>query len=190
MKLESIERGNYYHIYNRGNNGAEVFFEPGNYLHFLRLYEKYLGLISETFAWCLMRNHFHFLIYFKEEKELGADAEIKPGVYKGPSRQLSHLFNSYTQAINNKFNRSGSLFERTFERKKIDSEDYLRKVIYYIHNNPVAHGVVQKIENYPWSSYRTLISQEPSNLKKEQVIELFGDLDNFIAYHKRGNGEN
>ena len=190
MKIENIERGNYYHIYNRGNNGADVFFEPENYLHFLRLYEKYMGMISETFAWCLMRNHFHFLLYFKEEKELGADAEIKPGVFKDPSRQLSHLFNSYTQSINKRFNRTGSLFERTFERKKIDSEDYLRKAIYYIHKNPVAHGVVKAIDNYPWSSYKSIISQNVSNLNSEQVMELFGDLENFIAYHNRLIGEN
>ena len=185
MKIESIERGNYYHIYNRGNNGEDVFFERENYLYFLRLYEKYLNPVSETLAWCLMRNHFHFLIYFKEEQEVGEDAEIKPGIIKDPSRQLSHLFNSYTQGINKRNNRTGSLFERTFERKKIDSEDYLRRIIYYIHNNPVAHGVVQELENYPWSSYKSIISSGPLNINREPVIKLFGDLDNFVAFHKR-----
>ncbi|WP_084625608.1 hypothetical protein [Salinimicrobium xinjiangense] len=132
-----------------------------------------------------MQNHFHFLIYFKEEKELREGAEIKPGIFQDPSRQLSHFFNSYTQAVNRRFNRTGSLFERTFERKKIDSEDYLRKIVFYIHNNPVAHGVVEKIEDYPWSSYKTIISPELSNLDKEQVIGLFGDRENFITYHNR-----
>lgn len=165
-----------------------MFFEHENYLHFLRLYDKYMDVISETFAWCLMRNHFHILIYFKEVREMGTNAEIKPGVYKDPSRQLSHLFNSYTQAVNKRYNRTGSIFERTFERKRIDSEDYLRKIIYYIHNNPVAHGAVQEIEDYPWSSYKAIISQETSILNKEQVLDLFGDKGNFIAYHNQKDG--
>lgn len=71
--LEPIEFGHYYHIYNRGNNGDIIFFEDKNYTYFLSLYLKYIHPIADTFCWCLLKNHFHFLIRIKEldEIELG-----------------------------------------------------------------------------------------------------------------------
>ena len=65
-----IEHGKYYHIYNRGNNGIDVFLETENYYHFLRLYAKYIEPIADTFAWCLLKNHFHFLVRIKELSEI------------------------------------------------------------------------------------------------------------------------
>jgi putative transposase len=67
---EPILHGNYYHIYNRGNNGIEIFFENENYYHFLRLYAKYIEPVAETFAWCLLKNHFHILVRIKEKAEI------------------------------------------------------------------------------------------------------------------------
>ncbi len=54
-----LEKGNYYHIYNRGNNGIDVFFDSESYYHFLRLFDRYISPIAETYAWCLLKNHFH-----------------------------------------------------------------------------------------------------------------------------------
>jgi putative transposase len=59
--------GNFYHIYNRGINGCNLFREPGNYEHFLELYDKYISPVAETFAWVLMPNHFHLLVRVKED---------------------------------------------------------------------------------------------------------------------------
>ena len=66
-----MEHGGYYHIYNRGNNGEQLFYTPENHYHFLRLYEKYIDPIADTYAWCLMGNHFHFLVRVKEKDEIG-----------------------------------------------------------------------------------------------------------------------
>lgn len=63
-----LEYGKYYHIYNRGVNGAKLFYTASNYEHFLRLYERYLNPVIDTFAWCLLGNHFHLLIRVKEEQ--------------------------------------------------------------------------------------------------------------------------
>ncbi|TRX35380.1 hypothetical protein FNW52_11710 [Flavobacterium sp. ZT3R18] len=180
--------GNYYHIYNRGNNGIDIFLENENYYHFLRLYAKYIEPVAETFAWCLLKNHFHILVRIKEKSEinngeLSYSTTEKPKVID-PSRQFSHLFNAYTQAINKRYNRTGSLFETTFERKLVTSETYFQKLIYYIHNNPVHHGFVNQMSLYPWSSYETVISSKPTKLKREEVIEIFGDINNFIQYHE------
>jgi putative transposase len=185
---ESILHGNYYHIYNRGNNGIDIFLENENYYHFLRLYAKYIEPIAETFAWCLLKNHFHILVRIKDKTEIVSEnltyTTTESPKLINPSRQFSHLFNAYTQAINKRHNRTGSLFETTFERKLVTSEAYFQKLIYYIHNNPVHHGFVNQMSLYPWSSYETVISSKPTKLKRDEVIEIFGDINNFIQYHE------
>ncbi len=65
---QTLESGKYYHIYNRGINSCDIFRHDENYEHFLRLYDKYINPIAKTFAWVLMKNHFHFLVRIKEEK--------------------------------------------------------------------------------------------------------------------------
>lgn len=191
---EPILHGHYYHIYNRGNNGIDIFFENENYRYFLRLYAKYIEPVAETFAWCLLKNHFHILVRIKEKgeikgEELTYNTTEKPKVIN-PSRQFSHFFNAYTQAINKRHNRTGSLFERTFERKLVTSETYFQQLIFYIHNNPVHHGFIDKINMYSWSSYGTVLSTQPTKLKRFEVIEVYGDLENFIFYHNQQHNLN
>ena len=174
---QPILHGNYYHIYNRGNNGIDVFLDNDSYYHFLRLYAKYVEPIAETFAWCLLKNHFHLLVRIKDkneidENQLTYNTTEKPKVID-PSRQFSHLLNAYTQAINKRHNRTGSLFETTFERKLVTNEKYLQQLIFYIHNNPVHHGFVKQMSLYPWSSYDTVTSDKPTKLMRAEVIELF-----------------
>ncbi|MBU8892556.1 MAG: hypothetical protein KOO66_07235 [Bacteroidales bacterium] len=69
--MQTIEFGRYYHIYNRGINSGNLFEENTNYEHFLKLYEKYINPIADTYAWCLMKNHFHFLVRIKDAVEIG-----------------------------------------------------------------------------------------------------------------------
>ena len=191
---EPILYGNYYHIYNRGNNSIDIFLETENYHYFLRLYAKYIEPIAETFAWCLLKNHFHVLVRIKEKdeircEELSYNTTEKPKLIN-PSRQFSHFFNAYTQAINKRHSRTGSLFERTFKRKLIASEKYFQQLIFYIHNNPVHHGFVDKINLYPWSSYGTVLSTQPTKIKRLEVIGAYGDLENFIFYHQQQHNLN
>jgi len=182
-----LENGKYYHIYNRGNNGIDLFYETENYYHFLRLYEKYIDPIAETFAWCLMRNHFHILVYIKETNEIDTtkleySSTDKPKIVNA-SKQFSNLFNAYTLAINKRYNRTGSLFEKNFKRKAVGSESYFQKLIFYIHNNPVHHRFEENIVEYPWTSYGTIISTKKTKLQRNRVIETFNDLENFKYYH-------
>ena len=191
---QPILHGNYYHIYNRGNNGIDVFLDNDSYYHFLRLYAKYVEPIAETFAWCLLKNHFHLLVRIKDkneidENQLTYNTTEKPKVID-PSRQFSHLLNAYTQAINKRHNRTGSLFETTFERKLVTNEKYLQQLIFYIHNNPVHHGFVKQMSLYPWSSYDTVTSDKPTKLMRTEVIELFNDLENFVYFHNQQQSMN
>ena len=186
---EAIEFGRYYHIFNRGNNGIDIFYENENYRYFLRLYLKYIEPVAETFAWCLLKNHFHILVKIKDLSEIHIEdltysTQDKPKIID-PSRQFSHLFNAYTQSMNKRYKRTGSLFEKPFERKLVKTEKYFQNLVYYIHNNPVHHGFVKTMDLYPWSSYQTILSNKPTKLKRFDVIQWYGELENFITYHEQ-----
>jgi putative transposase len=155
-----LEYGKFYHIYNRGNNRESIFLEDGNYTYFLQLYVKYIEPVACTYAYCLLRNHFHLLIRTKTvtEQEFEYRAEVvhqtreaddhKPWKPKVPSEQFSHLFNAYAKAINKRYNRSGTLFEHPFGRLVIDEFESLKRVMCYIHRNPLKHGFVQDFRQY------------------------------------------
>ena len=176
--VQALENGNYYHIYNRGINSDILFKENKNYEHFLNLYDTHIEPIAETYAWCLMKNHFHFLVRLKEEAEIQTERKILP------SQSFSNLFNAYTKAFNKSYNRHGALFERPFKRKSIDNESYFQNLITYIHNNPVHHKICENPIEYPWSSYITCISDKPTKLKRKKVIEMFNDIENFKYVHQ------
>jgi putative transposase len=190
--MEPLQPGKYYHIYNRGNNREDLFRVPDNYQHFLRLYEKYIHPIADTFAWVLMKNHFHLLVRIKEEGEINFKDLTGFQNLSGlrlplnfASQQFSNLFNAYTKAFNKYYNRTGTLFERPFHRISIDSDRYFRQLVVYIHNNPVHHGFTPDFKDYPWSSYGSILSFKPTKLSREKVIGWFDDKANFVAVHNR-----
>lgn len=106
-----------------------------------------------------------------------------------PTQHFSHLCNAHAKYINEKYKRHGSLFQRPFKRKIVESERYLKQLVLYIHNNPVHHGFKRHVENYLWSSYHTYLSQEPTQLCRSEVLNWFGDLQNFINSHHQYFGD-
>jgi REP element-mobilizing transposase RayT len=65
-KLELLQPGKFYHIFNCGINSEDLFREKKDYERFLRLYEKYIFPVCDTYAWVLMKNHFHIMVRVKE----------------------------------------------------------------------------------------------------------------------------
>lgn len=196
--LETIETGKYYHIYNCGINGIHLFTSDDNYLYFMKLYGKYIDNIAETYAWCLMPNHFHVLLRIKENEEIynnvfNPERVLNPfrvknheeKIRKHVTQQFSNIFNSYAQAFNKRNNRHGSLFERPFKRKLIDNETYLTTLVTYIHNNPVHHGFTRHASQWPWSSYNTCLNNKATKLKRSRVLRWFNDVDNFKYVHEQ-----
>lgn len=188
MVIDNIEESHFYHIYNRGNNGGNIFFDQENYEYFLKLLSKYVIPVADIYCYCLMKNHFHLLVRIKDSKEIKKEelsyTTTEIPLFVSASKQFSHMFNAYAQAINKRYSRSGSIFEKPFERKRIGDEDYLRQTILYIHNNPVHHGFVKNTEDYKWSSYNAILSSSLSRIKRKEVIDLFDTRDNFIDSHK------
>jgi putative transposase len=178
--MEILESGYYYHIYNRGNNKEKLFIEHSDYLYFLQLYLKYIHQIADIYCYCLLPNHFHFLLRIKETNEIISN-EIKN---KPPHQQFSNLFNAYSKYFNHKFGRSGSLFQERYRRKKINNEIYLKHLIHYIHTNPLHHELEDDFSAYKYSSYRVHLKSNPTILEREKVIELFEDKENYIFTHR------
>lgn len=186
-----LEYGHYYHIYNRGINRGNIFFEERNYHYFMKLYVKYAVPVADTYAYCLMRNHFHFLVRIKAMEELQTveisdkTAEVsKTSAVLKPNQQFGHLLNSYAKAINNAYQRTGSLFQSRFGRIRIDSDCYFMHLITYIHQNPQKHGFVNDFRTYPYSSYSAIRYHKESRVKTDEVLAWFGGLDSFNRCHQ------
>jgi len=171
----------YYHIYNCGVEKRNLFVAENDWSHFLEtidfyLYSQCIGFASfrrldeetkriyirrhprspenlrvKIAAYCLMPNHFHFL--------------IKPIEEDGITRFISDISNSHARYFNIKNERIGSLFQGPFKSKEILSEESLLQVSRYIHLNPVASlktnpdGML-KPEDYPYSSYTNWVSEK------------------------------
>jgi REP element-mobilizing transposase RayT len=171
----------YYHIYSRGNNRGNIFFEARNYEHFINLYFKYLGEITELYAYCLLKNHFHLLMRIKAEQEISSDA-LSPRL---PSKKFSDLLNAYARAVNKAYVRTGSLFEHPFGRVAVTSDRQFWNVIAYIHQNPQRHQLVKDFREWKWSSYGVLLSDGPTKLARNAVMDWFGDRENYLRMHDK-----
>jgi len=170
--MDFLEEGYFYHIFNRGNNKQDIFFEEENYKYFLRLLNKHIDPVANIYVYCLLPNHFHLLIQIKED-------------CSNPSQAFSNFFNSYTKSINKKYNRTGSLFQRPFKRIRVTDEKYLLQLVTYIHLNPENHGLVKNFENYVFSSYNSILEKEDKFIRSNEIIEWFGDIENYKSVHKK-----
>jgi len=136
-----------------------------------------------------MPNHFHVAVRIKCEKEL---LETDPEGFKNPrgvnhaiSQHIGNFFNAYTKAYNKQFSRKGKLFCDSFERKEITSDDYFRRIIHYIHCNPVHHGFVTDLRDWKYSSFESFFSDKVSNVNREEVVNWFGSIDAFYEFHQQ-----
>jgi len=185
----------FYHVYNHANGDDNLFRTDENYRFFLKLYSTYILGIAETFAYCLMPNHFHFVIRIRKEEELSKFYHIEKktlpalitleGLIRLNSLQFSHLFNAYTQAFNKLYSRRGSLFIDTFKRRKVTSEIDLLNLIHYIHNNPVHHGFTKNMDDWKFSSYSVFLSPRKTMLAKSELMKLLGGTKGFKEFHQR-----
>ena len=146
--------GNIYHIYNRGNYKQQVFFSDENYFHFLHLCNKYISPGADILAWCLMPNHFHFLIHANEKSIVAAQNTPLP--VSKLSFGFRMLLSSYTKAINKTYDRHGNLFQQRTKSKwvNIPEGDYAETTFHYIHQNPLKAGLSDTMEDWQFSSFR------------------------------------
>lgn len=183
MKIREtrLEVDRFYHIFNRGVNSKLVFLNNENYNYFLGKVKLFLLPYFDVYAYCLMPNHFHFILKPKSETESSLRFDTT-GLHSKVcffSKEIAKLISSYTQAFNKVYQRSGPLFESPFKRLRIDSEEYLKNLIIYIHQNP------ENFQNYKFSSYLAVISNAETQIQRNEVLELFDDRENFVECHRK-----
>ena len=174
--------GEYYHIYNRGAHKAPIFNDGTDYWRFMALlfvanstkrvrfhdlkqdlvfsYERGETLV-EIIAYCLMPNHFHILIREKREDGIGAF--------------IHKICTAYSMYYNLKYEHSGTIIQGIFKSKHVDTDEYLRYLIQYIHLNPFSIEVpnlnklakseyfseaVAYSKKYEYSSYKDFIGEK------------------------------
>ncbi|MCF8232072.1 MAG: hypothetical protein K9J27_07780 [Bacteroidales bacterium] len=163
-----LEPDKFFHIYNRGNNYERVFYETKKYTFFLQRYKYYLGQYAQTFAFCLMPNHFHLLIKV-----------ISPQM----SKKFADFMQSYVKSFNNMYHRHGSLFLKNFKRIEVINDDQLKRLVFYIHYNPEKHEISEDFRSYYFSSYRSLISDRATSLARKDVLDWYGGKNEFVEFH-------
>jgi len=190
--VDKFSPGHFYHIYNRTNSKEKLFTEVRNYHFFLKKFDEYLEPVLKTHAYCLMGNHFHFLVEILEEDLLfqfvgGEDMGLDS--HKVVTAQFRKFFITYSKAFNKQEDRIGSLFQRPFKRVLISSDEKYSQTIFYIHANPELHKIVDDFRSYEWSSYQTILSSQPTRMPRSQILDWFGGSTEFIKFHEENIGD-
>jgi REP element-mobilizing transposase RayT len=169
-----------YHVYNRGNDQKPIFYEQENYFFFLKKMRRQLCPFADIFAYCLMPNHFHWLLFAHEYSP--AKSVTHP-----LNNRIGTLLSSYAKAINKRYDRTGSLFQQKTKAVQIDSQTYGLTCFHYIHQNPVCAGLVQNMGEWPYSSYPDYCSNRSGKLvTKHFALEMLGlSEETILEYSKK-----
>jgi len=199
---ELLLPGEYYHIYNRAVGNEKLFLNSENYTFFLKKCDKYLPLISDTFCYCLLPNHFHLFLRIKELLDLENSYKMLKGkqislldshfVDQFLVGQFSNLCSSYAKSFNKVYSRKGRLFVDPFSRKIVKSDSHFNTLVFYIHGNAVHHGYCRNLEDWPHSSYLQIVNKQKQfqpqfKVCREEVLNWFGGIDNFKLYHNKAD---
>jgi putative transposase len=199
---QKFYEGCFYHVYNRTINRAWLFANDENYRYFLKRWGEYLNKYTDTYAYCLMTNHYHFLIrvktvdeHFKQQVALENTSASRKFLRQEITisafleDQFKRFFNAYAGAFNKQQGREGSLFQQHFKRVQITDKGVLLEKICYVHHNPIHHGITPFYEVWRFSSYQAYLSDIPTQIARHSGLCLFNtddlpDVQLFKAYHE------
>eukprot|EP01047_Picozoa_sp_COSAG01_P079137 COSAG01_NODE_14892_length_1398_cov_1.022325_2_plen_203_part_00 len=168
----------FYHIFNQANNKRGINLCNQTYDFFIDLLHHLQDKFHlNIYAYCLMTNHYHFLI--KTERD-------------NLDRAMADFGRNYACYINKITNGSGPVFNRRYQAKLITEERYLLQVLRYIHLNPVEADLCKEADSYDWSSFPSYIQPTQRKTSKKLIdtsffLQRFLNIDDFIAFHKQGN---
>lgn len=200
---EKFEEGCFYHIYNRGINGENLFVTDENKHFFLLRWKDLILPYFDIAAYCLMSNHFHFLARVKPCTEAIKEIitrELTRKSQKFLQNEISYndfledqykrLFTSYALSFNNQQNRTGSLFQKRFKRVTVKSEFRFWYLLAYIHHNPIHHRFCVNYEDWTYSSYTAFLSNLPTSVIRDEVLTKLDENDRekaiqlFLEHHQ------
>lgn len=164
-----------YHVILRGINRQRIFEDEQDYeklFETLKEYKEKSGY--DIYAYCFMSNHIHLLIKEREE-DLG--------------KVFQRVGATYVYWYNWKYNRRGHLFQDRYKSEAVENDGYFLTVLRYIHQNPIKAGIVNKLSEYPWSSYREYTGK-PEICDIDFVLNIFSkDREKAILLFKEFNSE-
>ena len=154
---------------------SKLFKERNYYILLLQKFKEILKLYpTSIFAYCLMPNHFHFMLRQDSDKP----------IYKN----FNNLFSYYVQVFNFKYKRQGTIFNGPLQHKIITTEKYLTYICQYIHLNPVKAGLVKNHEDWEFSNYQEWIGKRKGTLLCDELLkEYFGKSEDYQKSIKEFN---
>jgi REP element-mobilizing transposase RayT len=188
----------FYHIICKSIDGKKLFLNDENRHYFLKRYLEFSTGFVESYAFCLLNNHVHLLIKTNSESEIIAHLNQTVihtathkrflnkacGFHELIEQQFNRLFIAYSLSFNKMNNIKGHLFNRPFKRIAIRDNAHFTQLLVYIHANTMKHGILKDFTNYRWSSYRAIITDQPTHIQRQQVLDWFGGRERFIVSHK------
>ena len=187
-KLIPFEYGETYHVFNKSVGGVLLFKTSDDYFYFLKKTERYILPIADIYAYCLIPNHFHFLLKIKEfDKQI--NNQKKEHDTQWLTKTFSNFFASYSRSCNNIYKRQGRLFLQAFKRIKVEDMGYFTELVAYIHRNPIHHGIVSDFSKWKYSSYNSYLSKKESNIDRQEVMSYFDSLEDFVEFHNNTKKE-
>lgn len=159
-----------YHVINRGNKKSDIFKDEKDYFVFL----KYLGETQKEksfllYSYCLMPNHFHLLIETLETPL---------------SKIMQKLLTTYAIYFNARYKQTGHVFQSRYKSKICEKEDYLFRLVHYINLNPVKAKLVNRPEDYKWSSCLCYTGKITNNMLALEKLFSYMGYDNLEQGYK------
>jgi REP element-mobilizing transposase RayT len=150
---------NYYHVYNRGANRADIFLNDKDYVFLLKQVKDHLKEFDVTaIVYCLMSNHYHFI--------LRQNGKAKINDF------MQAVFFNYSSSFNTIHKHSGTLFEGPFQAILVDKNEYLLHLCRYIHRNPLEAGMVVKPEQWHYFNYAEFIGKRNGTLIDHEFVKI------------------
>ena len=207
--MEKLQPNCSYHIFNHANGFENIFTVDDNYRFYLDKYQQYILPIAETYAYCLLPNHFHLVVRIRRKEvieevyrnfkstnfskvpnfgkvENSGKVEITDNIIEQfISKQFANLFSCYTQSFNKVNKRRGSLFLKNFRREPIENKAYFLNAVIYTHRNPVHHAFCDRYTDWSYTSFCEIKERNSQMIEVDKLLRMFGGRDSFIDLHEQ-----
>ena len=183
-----------YHLFSRAVGSEKLFIEPKNYLFFLNKLKLHTSSVCSFYCYSLLPNHFHLMVRIHEEGILIQHfEEVKKKQYQADKHDISdfvmerfsNFLNSYTKSFNKVYNRKGALFIDYMKRSQVRCDEDFTAFVWYVHKNVVHHSLAKKIGEWTFDSYNTMLSEAPTVLLRQDILDWFGDKEAYIKFHQQ-----
>lgn len=201
--MEKLQPNSSYHIFNHANGFENIFTEDENYRFFIEKYQQYILPIAETYAYCLLPNHFHLVVRIRRKEILEevfrnfkstnfskvqnfGKVEVTDNMIEYYiSKQFANLFSCYTQSFNKVNKRRGSLFLKNFRREPIENKAYFLNAVIYTHRNPVHHAFCDRYTDWSYTSFCEIKERNSHMIEVDKLLRMFGGRESFIDLHEQ-----